>query len=323
MSFTEAINLLQRSDLPRHVRCRIAFTKGNTRRGSRGRQAKAEQSSAAAVALFARHTVPLMARYELDGKAYVNTITTFVLSVNDRWFLVTAAHALTDVRKVLASGGRVDAMLIGDYLRGEAGLEQTIPFDFNDAAILFGDPLDCAAIEVSDEHRAALTRCGVVPVDEALWKSVPPEGADLAYAVAGFPLELLASGARFGFAVHAVTLNPDISIPRELPPADAVRPLPEGAVISPPVSTPHDPRDIPARVIMWNSSTSVGLSSSVGLSGGPLFAFHRVNGESPRYWVRGIYYSSSVASGINWFCPLLPLASHLERIAAPCESSAR
>lgn len=322
MSLTKAIDLLHRSDLPRHVRCRIAFTKGNTRRGSKGRQAKSAVSSAAAVALFARHTVPLMVRCELKGEVYVNTITTFVHSVHDRWFLVTAAHALDQIREALASGGLVEAMLVADYLRGESGLEHTIPFDFADAAILFGAPLDCAAIEISDEHRAALTRCGVVPVDESLWKSEPPQGADLAYVVAGFPIELLASGARFGFAVHAVAMAPDISIPREVPPADAVRPMPKEVTKSPSKSTPPDPRDILARVEMWNPVTQVGLSSALGMSGGPLFAFHRANGKS-RYWVRGLYVAQSLASGTDWFCPLLPLASHLERMVAPCESSAR
>jgi hypothetical protein len=163
-------------------------------------------TEAAAEHLFAhvcRHLVCLAVQYvELDekgcpkGQEKFIAYSAFVMSMNDRWFLVTAGHALKELDSLLdARRIKITSCCIADYFGKDAKVHYPTPFPYDESSPrwsiddrLLG--LDLGLVYLRKLYRDGMEANGIMPVSERNWVRQHEVAFD-AYYILGFPKELV------------------------------------------------------------------------------------------------------------------------------------
>lgn len=214
------------------------------------------------VKYFSRHIVPINFVFQNTDEVQNIVITTFVLSVSNHWFLVTAGHCIRGINDIIDSElyNLVSCQLI-DSLGIEALDPNPVPFAYDSSKSVYlseNYPFDYGVMPLSPYYKQALQANNVVPLNEDVWKS-QPYLVD-SYYLLGIPSELIRSDSD---AVEIVQL---------LVPVQAIDEKPEG----------FDEVDAPlfyGRVILDDT-----INSIKGMSGGPIFAFHKNEEGEVRYF---------------------------------------
>jgi len=241
-----------------------------------------------AVGVFGQHVVGLLLQDE--RRENLNLVTTFVVSVSDIWFLVTAGHVLADVQR--DRSGEIKGRLI-DSTGLEPKYGMAIPFDFDSASpIIFGDDtsFDYAVIPLRPYYRSLLTKNGIVPLDERAWAK-PPLNPDY-YLLAGFPSELVdvpQTPQDWDDLVVCCT-------------AHSLEQLPDA---------PHGFGEKTGPRAYFRIALGSDLESILGLSGSPVFALSG-NESALRYWLVGVQSSWVRSSRSIAVCPVQPLLGYLQ-----------
>lgn len=215
------------------------------------------------VSFFERHLTPMIFTFTRSGDTQRLTITAFVLSVADEWFLVTAAHCLRLVEEMSTEHGyRLDSCRLVDCLGPTARHFTSIPFAYEQAEpIRVSEDLDYdyGVIRLSGYYRQLLDNNGIVPLNEDVWR-LQPTSPDF-YLLVGMPSEL------FDASPRAMTVGGALLY------LDELSEKPDG----------FSGGDGP--MFYGRLSPSMALSSIQGMSGGPILAFKANDRKELRYWV--------------------------------------
>lgn len=214
------------------------------------------------IQFFHRHIVPIYLYLKKDSNKYITTITTFVLSVFDNWYLLTAGHCLKKIDELLNEGYQFETCLLYDSLGLSAKYDHPIRFIYEKSEVCYfcdGFDYDYGLIPLTKYYRELLEANKIVSLNEEVWKK-QPQKVDF-YTLIGIPTELVTIGSDF------IEFVPQIL---------RVDPLPE---------KPNGFSDVNSPMFYGKIELGSNLSSIEGMSGGPIFGFSEDSDGQLRYWL--------------------------------------
>jgi hypothetical protein len=270
---------------------------------------------------FCQHLVCLTVRFtrigedgRSDGREECRYYSCFVLSISDRWFLVTAGHALQYINEALDSPRlRLISIRLADFFGDRQGivLREPTPFVIEKERQFFIDEkslgLDFGFIPLSDLFRCGLEANGILPIPECNWG--PQKGVEFSsYWMLGFP--------------YALTASCNQPVPVGSPRTVTVAPV----IIS--AEEIRNPGDLPSSVEIPRSKSPwfVGRITAdfdeniKGMSGGPIFGLAEMPNEETGYAVVALQSHWYETSRIIVGCPVLVfgqlIAQHADALMA-------
>jgi hypothetical protein len=244
------------------------------------------------VGFFQRHVVPVFFTFQKGQDTQSVVVTAFVLSVSDQWFLVTAGHCIRDIETLTDHYGyEITRCQLIDSLGLGATHPEPIPFVYENShpACLSDDyAFDYGVMALSPYYRQLLQTNNVQALTEEVWKKQPIE-VDF-YVLLGIPAEL-------------VKVNPaSIEIAPTLHTVEPISQKPEGFT------------EVDAPLFYGRIVLGEGMSSIEGMSGGPVFAFHRNKKGELRYWLTALQSRWLPKSHFIAACPTKLLGHFLEDV---------
>lgn len=192
-------------------------------------------------------------------------VTSFVMSVYDQWFLMTAGHCIADIEENMRNGYEIERCRLIDCMGTGAQHREPIPFDYGEATatkICYDPKYDYGVIFLNDHYRRLLAANGVKPLTEEVWEQ-QPERVDF-YALIGVPNELSETTAH---AAHVTTtLHRVIALPEK----------------------PECFEETDAPTFFGEIVISEPMTDISGMSGGPIFSFRKEKDGTMRYWLHAI-----------------------------------
>lgn len=244
------------------------------------------------VAFLHQHVVPVFFTLEKGQDTEHRVMTTFVLSVSNRWFLITAGHCVQQVEtRTKRDGYGIVQCLLMDSLGLGATYREPIPFVYEQAQpVCLSDDLgfDYGVIDLSPHYKQLLQANNVRGLNEEVWKKQPGE-VDF-YGLLGIPTELIKLESE-GIWVTPVPLI-----------VDRISQKPKGF-------TKVNADLFYGRIVLPNGMTSI-----EGMSGGPVFAFHRNENGETRYWLTALQSQWLPNSHYIEACPTRLLGHFLEEL---------
>ena len=210
------------------------------------------------------HTFPYGEPY---GQQEIFCFSGFALSIDDRWYLVTAGHVMESLEEALNEG-----CIIGEQISHFHDTEENTTFSFEFDYVSTPrkheyDPnllTDFGILEVPSDIQVQLKNCGVEAIDERIWHSGGNK-YDM-HGLFGMPDEF----TNIQTLPTHFTVEPD---PTLIPVTKVRRPR-------------REPRRSPLVYARMASRSRRYIRSIVGVSGGPIFAWKfRPHLE---YWVTAI-----------------------------------
>jgi hypothetical protein len=215
------------------------------------------------VSFFHRHVVPVFFTLQKGEDIQNFVVSTFVLSVADQWFLITAGHCIRDIETLMDHDGyKITRCHLIDSLGLGATHSEPIPFVYEDAypTCLSDDyAFDYGVIMVSPYYKQLLQANNIKAITEEAWKKQPTK-IDF-YWLLGIPAELVKVNSE------------DIEIAPSFHSVKPVDQKPEGFT------------EVDAPLFYGRIVLGEGISSIKGMSGGPLFAFSENERGELRYWL--------------------------------------
>jgi hypothetical protein len=259
------------------------------------------------LAFFGDHFVSLGGNYiELDsagrdiGEEKFFAYSGFVIAVRGVWCLVTAAHCIENLEKLLRAGRiRLRSCVLADCFGSKPRVAEPTPVDYEGAACIrvHGESagLDFALIPIRPLYQMGLEANGIRAISEENWINHDPASCDF-FAILGLseclvpdPTELDTSGGRRAGTVSPtmVWVNP-VTLPvDEIPPATFRRFVGRVKSVAP-------------------------LHGIVGMSGGPIFGFKKTPSGQLHYWIVAVqrwWLRASTTFG----CPIRVFAALVEQ----------
>jgi hypothetical protein len=213
---------------------------------------------------------------DFDIQAFV--ISTFLISVRNFWFLVTAGHTLEALKTRLQSGRRI---LKSHLLDGTSGMTGSIPFDLNLSKIFHidRDGNDYGLISLRPLFSQSLMQGGIRPLTERHWTDIPELADD--YYLLGFPEQaqiIKMTSNDNGGKISTDLGVPLIALQRIFTPPEALKSPAERFYAKVPII------QIPEEIKGKNAS----LTDISGMSGGPIFGVKQIEQNKLRYWIIAI-----------------------------------
>jgi len=245
----------------------------------------------ALVQFFHRHVVPIYFSFKKGSERSACVVTSFVMSIYDQWFLVTAGHCIEEIEENLSKGYEIERCRLIDFMGFDAPHTEPIPFDYSESAAtkLCYDPTYDYGLLFLDEHYVRLLRAnGVQALTEEVWEQ-QPDTADF-YMLLGVVGQL--SEATPTAASVTSTLLKVIELP-ERPDAfvETTAPTLWGEVL---VREP--------------------VTDIMGMSGGPVFSFRRTEDGKLRYWLHAVQSRWIPSRRLIAACLSRPLGTFLKEV---------
>jgi hypothetical protein len=241
---------------------------------------------------FYKHIVPLLFTFQKEEKYQNLVITAFVLSVSEQWFLITAGHCITEIENIRENGYKLVRCKIIDSFGIEAVHKQPIPFPYDTVphSCLSDDcAFDYGVIKLTTYYKNLLLQNNVRALDEEAWKK-QPVNVDF-YVLLGIPAELVK------------TESVNVSITPTLHKVEPLDDKPEGF------------SDVGIPLFYGHILLGDGIESMKGLSGGPIFAFHKNKKGEVRYWLTALQSRCLPDSQYIAACPTKLLGEFLESLS--------
>lgn len=217
------------------------------------------------VEYFHRHVIPIYFDLKKDNNHHCFIITSFVMSVYNQWFLVTAGHCIEDIEKLLNAGYQISKCRLIDSMGTGALHRDPIPFDYEDSGatkMCYDPKYDYGLIFLSDHYVDLLRSNKVVPMTEEVWEKQPSK-PDF-FALIGIPEEL--SDSSVDIAHVASTFH----IVEEYPRRPAFFENTEAPTFFGKISLPES------------------MTTIAGMSGGPILSFKRSESGHHKYWLHAV-----------------------------------
>jgi hypothetical protein len=245
-----------------------------------------------AIDYFYKHIVPLLFTFQKDEKYHTVVVTAFVLSVSEQWYLITAGHCITEIEHIRENGYKLVSCNLIDSLGTEAVHKQPIPFPYDTVphSCLSDDyAFDYGVIRLTTYYKKLLLQNNVKALNEETWKKQPAK-VDF-YVLLGIPAELV------------ITESVYISITPTLHKVESLDDKPDGF------------SDVGIPLFYGHIILGDGIESMKGLSGGPIFAFHKNQKGEARYWLTALQSRCLPDSQFIAACPTKFLGEFLESLS--------
>ena len=234
---------------------------------------------------------------DFDPSAFV--ISSFVVSIGNIWFLVTAGHILKDLQSRLDNGR---CIMKSRLFAGLASCpsSEPIPFTLGDTPqwYIYEDGLDYAVIPLRPAFVRLLIADGIAALNENHWKDYPQENEE--YVLLGFPTQAqdisITSSGEIG--------NINVSLGCPLLPV-----FPES---EPPSVLKCEHDRFYAKVPLASGMVddpNVKLTDIDGMSGGPIFTIKWLDDTNMEYWLFAVQSGWHRSTRILAACPILPLTN--------------
>jgi len=224
----------------------------------------------------------------------------FLVEAGGVWFYVTAGHILRDIRASLAAGGKFDIWRLDDQTAGNRFKGAAIPyaFDIDKWLVIENEEvgLDYAAVPLDTMYCLQLQAGGAIPIDKVAWGDHVTEHDQL--ALVGIPSETIA-------------YDQETIITGRI----AVMPLEESE--EPAVAGRRAENQFYARLKDLGNVKDID-----GMSGGPVFALKKVDGEW-KYMVIGVQSGWYPTARTIAACPFASLGVALEEGVGAVKASTK
>lgn len=236
----------------------------NSSTAQNGNQASAEIVERI-IRYFHRHFVPIVMRLQRDDDVQTIVISAFVISIRDKWFLITAGHCIEDVEVAISKGYRVGNTYLVDHMGEGAKYKNGVPFDWaaaNPVQPFPNSDNDYGVLEVADYYRHTLEANAVQPITEEAWDYAPSDKDE--YFMVGSPSELnRPNSSQVEFTTVLIPFRKLASAPPEL--------------------ASNNPNRFYGQLELNGQ-----LESIVGMSGGPIFRWRVTDDGHVKYWLHAI-----------------------------------
>lgn len=246
------------------------------------------------VSYFYQHIVPIYFCFEKGDSKHQFIISSFVFSVSDNWFLITAGHCFEKIsEKLLDNGWTMFSCSLIDFLGLNAKFKEPIPFNFDIRKAYYFPEInddysfDYGVYPLSSYYKELLLSNNIKSLNEEVWKK-QPDPVDVC-AIIGMPSELI----NFDRGVELVSCFLF---------ADIITEKPEGF------------KDTSLPRIYAKINLDKGIGSIKGMSGGPLLGFQQLENGELRYWLLGLQSTWYSPSQHIAACPTRLLGLMLEKI---------
>lgn len=231
--------------------------------------------------------------------------SSFVVSVQNIWFLITAGHVLKDIEKRIKLGRRIVKTRIIDSFQNSKNT-MSMPFDFDDAIKIpiykSEDGIDYGAIMLKAFYVRSLLAGGTRAFNEKEYEDIPDK-ADK-YFLLGFPTQAMEVKQTYSEIGGNVSI--DIGCPLiQIHPVD-----------DPPAELQKKEKRFYAKVpiIEGNRSAKDGkLTDIEGMSGGPIIAVKKIDSEIIRYWIIAVQSGWLKSENILAACYMEPFINALQK----------
>ena len=236
---------------------------------------------------FYRHIVPIVFVFQKDGEIYEAQISSFVVSIKGKWFLVTAGHCLRYIEEDIGKGYKVIKCGLADSLGINSKDHYYVNFVYNKCKKLIIEDygLDIGIIILSEYHKGLLQANNVIALSEECWEKQPkdPDG----YALVGIPDSLIEKSKK-GFEFHPAFFD--------------VKKCKSKPEVFPGVEIPR-------------FYGSINLEDKIdkidGISGSPIFAFKKDNQGNLKYWLTAVECSWLIESKLISGCYIKDIAKSI------------
>jgi len=244
------------------------------------------------VSFFLRHLVPVLFTFQRGADSQSIVVTAFVLSVANQWFLITAGHCIHDIEeRTTEHGYQITGCYMIDSLGVGAKHREPIPFVYRDSSPTYlseDQDFDYGVMVLSPYYQQLLEKNNIQALNEEAWKKQPAK-VDF-YWLLGIPEEL-------------TRVNPEnIEI---TPTLHKVEPLSERPDKFPATDVP---------LFYGRIGLGEGVTTIKGMSGGPIFAFHKNEKGQLKYWLTALQSRWLPESHIIAAYPTKLLGDFLEQI---------
>lgn len=231
-------------------------------------------------------------------------VSSFVLSVQDQWFLCTAGHVLHDFERRLEAGRQLVKSRLIDIGTRPGGFP-AVPFDFGPSQCMYVDDkelgLDYGAVPLRPLYRAQLEQGGVIPLSERAW-SDPPKRAD-AYFMLGYPTT--AKSIEIETTAHGGNVRVELNTP--------LVPLVEAQHVPDCLQTGTSRFYGRVPVVTGNANgRRLEMNDIDGMSGGPIFAV-KWGDDRFRYWLVAVQSAWERTSRVLAGCLVHPFAAAIAK----------
>lgn len=248
------------------------------------------------VGYFSKHLIPVYFTFAKDETKYSRYFTSFLISIDDRWFIITAGHCMEDVDRNIKEGYEIDRCRLIDSGGLEAKHNNPIPFDYSGASKMHVDieGLDLGVIAITDYYKAQLEANNVKPLSEKVWGN-QPDNPDF-YMLLGVPNQLTEIKDD-NFIIRTTLHN--------------IKPLDQ---------KPSNFKDSKAPMFYGEIRLDDTLTDIKGMSGGPIFSFQRNDAGEVKYWLHAVQSNWLPSDKYIAGCLTAPLIAQLKDIIDKLES---
>ncbi len=215
------------------------------------------------VGFFNKHLVPIYFTCQKDNDIQNFVVTSFVLSIDSQWFLITAGHCISEIEKLIKIHGyKINSCSLIDSLGLDARHFEPIPFDYitsKPVCLSENGDFDYGVIFLSSYYKKLLELNHIQPLNEEVWKKQSAK-IDF-YMLIGIPYKLIKvtpNNLEIKTTLHEVKLID--KRPEEFPDTDT--PLFYGCI-----------------------TLDESVTDIEGMSGGPIFGFYKNDKNELRYWL--------------------------------------
>lgn len=234
---------------------------------------------------FNQHCVPLHVHFNKGKENHHYVFSTFIISIANEWFMITAGHCLREIEKVKNAGYSIVKTNLIDFVGKNAKHFQPIPFDFGSShsAHLADDKYDYGIIHISYYYRRLTESNSIIALNEEVWEKQPKD-PDF-YFLLGVPDQLT-----------QVTEN-------------KIRIIPAIYLVTKCDSVPEEFEKTDAPTFYGKVQLDSKVSSILGMSGGPLLSFKKTESGDLKYWLCAVQSRWIPRKKLIAACLMKPFAS--------------
>lgn len=242
------------------------------------------------VGFFSRHCVPLYVEYEKDKGIRRGVYSAFVISIQEKWFLITAGHCLREIENCQNEGYKIIKMDLVDCIGNNPKHFHSVPFDYKPelSCYMYSDGYDYGVLLIEDYFCSSLKANGIIPLCEDVWDKQPSD-PDF-YAMLGIPSQI-SEFTEDEMVISSVLI---------------------GVKRNDSLSSEFEKNNAPT---LYGQIEIDGFISDIkGMSGGPIFSFKIDEDGKLRYWLCAVQSRWLDGKKLIAACLMKPFASYLKEM---------
>lgn len=217
------------------------------------------------VQFFHRHVVPIHLSFKKGSEREACIITSFVMSIYEQWFLITAGHCIEDIEENLTKGYEIERCRLIDFMGSGAQHKEPIPFDYRESAatkLCYDPTYDYGILFLNEQYVRLLKANGIQALTEEVWEKQPAQvDYYMLLGVVGKLSEATPNSALITSSIHKVTGLQN---------------------------RPNDFAETSAPTFWGKVHLNDPVTDIAGMSGGPVFSIQRNENGELRYWLHAI-----------------------------------